>query len=170
MYKQKRVGKDGKVFDMYKFRTMYNDTSYNNNETAENDPRLTRVGKIIRPLSLDELPQILNIIKNEMSFIGPRPLSVEHHEKLIKDLSVTKIIKDNLVPKVNPGILGWAIFRGREKITLEDRYNCNKEYEDNVSLLFDSYISWLTFKHFWISYTIFIFLFITIPLLILYLF
>jgi O-antigen biosynthesis protein WbqP len=167
IFKQKRIGKDGKVFDVYKFRTMHVDTDFSSFTTTENDPRITRAGKFMRPISLDELPQLINIIKGDMSFIGPRPISEEEYNN-VKSLNgfPEKVLHD-LVPGVRPGILGLAIFYGREKISYENRCKLNNLYEEKQSLLFDSYISWLTLKKYWLSYLIVVSLFITIPVAIL---
>lgn len=158
-YRQKRVGKNGKLFDCYKFRTMRDGSESLSATTSDNDQRITRVGKFIRPISLDEMPQLINILKGDMSFIGPRPIS-DHEYQTIKSTNLfsEQFLKD-LVPKVRPGILGWAIFQGREKISYENRCKLNKEYEQKISLLFDSYISFLTLKKYWFSYLVVITLF-----------
>lgn len=164
IYKQRRVGKNGKIFQVYKFRTMITDSDRLSPTTCDNDPRITRIGKIIRPISLDELPQLLNIIKGDMSFIGPRPLSEEEYNNIKAFKSFPDKLSRDLIPNVNPGILGWAIFNGREKISYEDRCRLNKEYEEKLSLFFDSYISWLTLKRYWFTYLVVSLLFLIIPL------
>lgn len=166
-YKQKRVGKNGKIFEVYKFRTMIEDSDYLSPTTEENDSRITRVGKFIRPISIDEFPQLINIIKGDMSFIGPRPISKHELETVSRSKLLPVSIIGELIPKVRPGILGWAIFHGREKISYLDRCKLNREYELNCSLLFDSYISFLTMKKYWFSYLIVISLFIMIPSIVL---
>lgn len=159
-YKQKRVGKNGKLFDCYKFRTMKVGSDKESPTTSDHDPRITRVGRIIRPISLDELPQIINIIKGDMSFIGPRPLSKHEFDMLENTGLFDKEFINGLIPQVRPGILGWAIFNGREKISYEDRRAMNNEYENKMSLSFDSYISFLTLKKYWLSYCVVITMFI----------
>jgi len=161
-YKQKRVGKNGKIFEVYKFRTMVEDSEHISPTTEKNDPRITRVGNFIRPISLDEFPQLINIIKGDMSFIGPRPISKHEFDTVTKSKLLPNNIICELIPKVRPGILGWAIFHGREKISYLDRCRVNKEYESNCSLLFDSYISFLTMKKYWLSYLIVISFFILV--------
>lgn len=153
-YKQKRLGKNGKVIDCLKFRTMFVNADQLSCTTSDKDNRITRVGRFIRPLSIDELLQLVNIIKGEMSFIGPRPISVSEFETVKKSGLFTESFVQELIPSVNPGILGWAIFHGREKISYEDRVRLNNEYEERLSLLFDSYISFLTLKKYWVSYFI----------------
>ena len=110
IFKQKRLGKNGKVFEMFKFRTMYVDAPDLRNEdgstfNSDNDPRVTKVGKILRKTSLDELPQILNILKGEMSFIGPRPDLPDHFELYDEN--------DKKKLSVKPGVTGYAQANGR---------------------------------------------------------
>lgn len=135
LFKQVRTGKKGKEFVLYKFRSMaVNNDFYN---TAEED-RVTRVGKFIRKTSLDELPQLFNIIKGEMSFIGPRPWIVDY-EKLF-----TKHQRKRL--EVLPGITGLAQCSGRNNLNIKDRINIDVEYVNNVSLKLDIYIFFKTIK------------------------
>lgn len=165
LYKQKRIGKDGKKFNIYKFRTMYLDSDLTSYVTSEDDPRITRVGKLLRPVSIDELPQLINILRGEMSFIGPRPLSEKEYNEIVNDTDFPEEFKNDLIPSVKPGILGLAIFYGREKISYKGRCKINKKYEENISLIFDSYISWLTMKKYWFTYLLVISLFLIIPLI-----
>lgn len=135
LFKQVRTGKKGKEFVLYKFRSMaVNNDFYN---TAEED-RVTRIGKFIRKTSLDELPQLFNIIKGEMSFIGPRPWIVDY-EKLF-----TKHQRKRL--EVLPGITGLAQCSGRNNLNIKDRINIDVEYVNNVSLKLDIYIFFKTIK------------------------
>lgn len=143
-YKHKRIGKDGKTIYLYKFRSMYTDSKerleillknpdikkeWNENFKLENDPRITKVGNFLRKTSLDELPQLLNILKGEMSIIGPRPVIDEELEKYgqnkKKFLSVT------------PGLTGWWACNGRSAITYEDRMRLELYYVENLNLLLD---------------------------------
>lgn len=146
---QKRVGKDGKVFKVYKLRTMQINTEDQGGgvRTVTNDPRITRIGKFIRGCSFDEFPQFLNVVKGEMSYIGPRPISLSEHLFVMKSLKDKKQdIPQGLIHRVSPGITGWALLHGREKIPYEDRFKLNAEYENGISLLFDAKIFLLTFK------------------------
>lgn len=141
-YKHKRVGKNHSEIYLYKFRSMVtNSQEMLENFTAEqkkeyekffkleNDPRITKVGKIIRKTSLDELPQLLNILKGEMSFIGPRPV-VE------KELSKFGKYQDKLL-SVKPGLTGWWACSGRSDTTYEERVELEIYYIDNFSLKLD---------------------------------
>ncbi len=139
IFKQKRVGKDNKDFVLYKFRTMIVGAENKGNGIycAEDDPRITRVGKILRKFSLDEIPQLLNILKGEMSFVGPRPTlryQVEKYNKRqMKRLSV------------KPGITGWAQVNGRNSIPWSKRIELDLWYIENWSLWLDIKILFLTF-------------------------
>ena len=141
-YEQLRIGKDGKQFKMYKFRSMCmnaDETLKNyleNNEEAKKeykkykklkyDPRITKVGKVLRATSLDEFPQFLNILKGDMSLVGPRP----YLPREIKDMGDYY----HLIIKIKPGVTGpWQI-RGRSNISFEDRLKIDAEYIQNMSL------------------------------------
>ncbi|MEI7474281.1 MAG: sugar transferase [bacterium] len=159
-YIQKRVGKSGKVFNVYKLRTMYTDIKEEGGgcTTETNDPRITKVGKLIRGCSLDEFPQFINILKGEMSYIGPRPISVEEHEFVLSYLKKeNKSWPQGLFHRVTPGLTGWALLHGREKISYEDRFKLNAEYENNISAMFDAKIFYMTFKkYFFTNFSVFI--------------
>lgn len=141
-YKQKRIGKNGEYFTIYKFRTMVNDANdfdkyfseeqlskFKENYKLEDDPRITKVGKFLRKTSLDELPQLLNIIKGDLSIIGPRPIVDEEIEKYGLD-------KDKFL-SVTPGLTGnWAA-NGRSCTTYEERIKLELDYIDNLSLKTD---------------------------------
>lgn len=160
LYRQKRVGKAGKIFEVYKLRTMYTDKQEcgGGHRTIDKDPRITKIGKLIRGCSLDEFPQFINILKGEMSYIGPRPISTDEHEFVLNYLSrENKSIPQGLFHRVKPGLTGWALLHGREKISYEDRFRLNAEYENNVSILFDAKIFYLTFKkYFFTNFSVFI--------------
>jgi len=139
-YTQTRVGKDGKLFSVYKLRTMYTGTESEGGgaRTLDDDPRITKIGNLIRKSSFDEFPQFFNILKGEMSYIGPRPLSLEENDE--------KSIPRGVFHKVTPGLTGWTLLHKREQITYKNRFMLNAQYEDNISLGFDLKIFYLTFK------------------------
>jgi lipopolysaccharide/colanic/teichoic acid biosynthesis glycosyltransferase len=148
-YLQDRVGKGGKIFKIFKLRTMYIDKETDKNAfcSHENDPRITKMGQIIRPCSLDEFPQFINVLKGDLSYIGPRPISLEEHNFVLEELQFkNKEIPQGLIPIVNPGITGWALLHGRANISYEDRFKLNSQYENNISLKFDLKIFFMTFK------------------------
>ena len=119
---QKRVGKDGKVFDLYKFRTMTNQRG-KDGKLLPDDQRLTSFGKKLRSTSLDELPELFNILKGDMALIGPRPLLVKYLP-LYNDEQARR-------HEVRPGLTGYAQVNGRNAITWEDRFKLDVEYVDN---------------------------------------
>lgn len=148
-YTQTRVGKDGKLFNVYKLRTMYINTESEGGgaRTLEHDPRITKIGNLIRKSSFDEFPQFINILKGDMSYIGPRPLSLEEHNLLLEGFKNNeKLVPRGLFHKVKPGLTGWTLLHRREKITYKHRFRLNAEYEDKISLMFDLKIFYLTFK------------------------
>lgn len=121
IFKQKRVGKDGQVFYIYKLRTMSKDKNGVN--------KVTKVGKFLRITSIDELPQFINIIKGDMSFIGPRPW-IESYSKYFTD-------EDKRRWKVLPGISGYAQVNGRNGMTIKEKIAADIWYVDNISFLTD---------------------------------
>lgn len=142
IYKHERLGKNGQTIGIYKFRTMVANADecfekftkeqkeeYNKNFKLENDPRITKVGKFLRNTSLDELPQLLNILKGEMSIIGPRPVVKKEILKFGKQ-------KDKYL-SVLPGLTGWWGCNGRSDITYEDRIKLELYYIDNISFKLD---------------------------------
>lgn len=133
-YNAKRLGKNGNVFKMYKFRSMkINAPDIRNNDgstyNAEDDPRLTRVGKYIRRTSLDEIPQLLNVLKGDMSIIGPRPDLPEHFDIYIGN--------ENRKLEVLPGITGYNQAYYRNSIDWKERIQHDIYYVDHVSVWFD---------------------------------
>lgn len=136
LFRQKRPGYKEKIFGIYKFRTMTNDTDKEGNLLPDNK-RLVGVGKFIRSTSLDELPQLFNVLKGEMSFVGPRPLLVEYLY-LYNDEQKRR-------HNVKPGITGWAQVNGRNAISWEQKFEYDVWYVDNQSFLLDMKILWLTF-------------------------
>ncbi|OQQ98732.1 sugar transferase [Ligilactobacillus salivarius] len=134
---QKRVGKDGKVFDLYKFRTMTNQRD-EDGKLLPDDQRLTSFGKKLRSTSLDELPELFNVLKGDMALIGPCPLLVKYLP-LYNDEQARR-------HEVRPGLTGYAQVNGRNTITWEDRFKLDVEYVDNVTFLNDWKIIFKTIK------------------------
>lgn len=137
IFSQLRPGKDGKIFRLYKFRTM-TDKRDESGELLEDKYRLTSFGKKLRASSLDELPELINIIKGDMSLVGPRPLLVEYLNLYTKEESRRH--------DVRPGLTGLAQISGRNAISWDDKFNLDVEYVDNVSLIRDWKIIFLTLK------------------------
>ncbi|WP_164469651.1 undecaprenyl phosphate N,N'-diacetylbacillosamine 1-phosphate transferase [Aliarcobacter cryaerophilus] len=135
-FRQKRPGYKEKIFGIYKFRTMTNEKDVNGNLLPD-DKRLIGIGKFIRSTSLDELPQLFNVLKGEMSFVGPRPLLVEYIPLYNQ--------KQKRRHDVKPGITGWAQVNGRNAISWEQKFDYDVWYVDNQSFLLDIKILWLTF-------------------------
>ena len=135
-FTQTRPGKDERLFDIYKFRTMSDDTD-KNGEFLPDAQRLNGVGKFIRSTSLDELPQLFNVLKGDMSFVGPRPLLAEY-------LSLYNTKQKNR-HKVKPGITGWAQVNGRNAISWKEKFELDVWYVKNQSFWLDMKILWLTF-------------------------
>ena len=136
MFRQKRPGYKEKIFGIYKFRTMTNEKDANGNLLPD-DKRLVGIGKFIRSTSLDELPQLFNVLKGEMSFVGPRPL-LEEYLPLYN-------AKQKRRHDVKPGITGWAQVNGRNAISWEQKFDYDVWYVDNQSFWLDIKILWLTF-------------------------
>ncbi|MFZ2889151.1 sugar transferase [Sulfuricurvum sp.] len=136
LFTQRRPGLHGKIFTIYKFRTM-SDTRDINEELLSDELRLRGVGKWVRSLSLDELPQLLNVLKGEMSFIGPRPLLPEYLPLYTLQQARRHDVK--------PGITGWAQINGRNAISWEEKFRYDIEYVDNISFAFDFKIFYRTF-------------------------
>lgn len=144
LYTQKRVGRDGKIIHIYKFRSMVKNADevllellkkpkykkeWKANQKLENDPRITKIGNILRKTSLDEMPQFINVLKGDMSFIGPRPLVIgeldEHNGN------------HDIYESVRPGITGWWACNGRSDIDYEERLDLEYYYAKNCSILLD---------------------------------
>ncbi|MEE0443561.1 MAG: sugar transferase, partial [Acutalibacteraceae bacterium] len=137
-FRQKRVGKNNELFEIYKFRTMKRGTeNVASNDLSDADVKITRFGKILRATSIDELPQLLNILNGSMSLIGPRPLIPE--ETRIRELRE----KYN-VYSVRPGITGWAQVNGRDNVSAEKKALLDKEYVEKQSLMLDIKIFFMT--------------------------
>lgn len=135
-FKQRRIGKNNKEFEMIKFRTM-KDLVDNDGNLLPDEERMTKLGMILRSLSIDELPEFINILKGEMSLIGPRPLLVEYlplyDDKQIKRHDVT------------PGLTGWAQVNGRNSLSWCEKFELDVWYVENWSLYLDVRIFFLTF-------------------------
>ena len=136
LFRQKRPGYKEKIFGIYKFRTMTNEKDEFGNLLPDYK-RLIGIGKLIRSTSLDELPQLFNVLKGEMSFVGPRPLLVEYLHLYNQ--------KQKRRHDVKPGITGWAQVNGRNAISWEQKFDYDVWYVDNQSFWLDIKILWLTF-------------------------
>ena len=134
---QERPGKDGKIFKLVKFKTMTDKTDSDGNLLPD-DKRLTKIGTIIRSTSLDELPQLWNVLKGDMSLIGPRPLLIQYLPLYSSEQARRHEVK--------PGITGWAQINGRNAITWKQKFEYDVWYVDNISFALDLKILWLTFK------------------------
>lgn len=132
---QPRPGKDEKLFRLIKFKTMNDKRDEQGNLLPDND-RLTPVGKFVRKTSLDELPQLINVLKGDMSIVGPRPLLVEYLPLYNE--------KQKRRHEVKPGITGWAQVNGRNAISWEAKFAYDVEYVDNISFALDMKILWMT--------------------------
>ena len=141
IFKQERLGKDGKVFEMYKIRSMCVGAEHmgTGQYSYKGDSRVTRVGKVIRATSLDELPQFINILKGDMSFIGPRP-TLTYHPWRLEEYSDAQRRRF----EVRPGITGLAQVHGRKTIDWNDRIKYDVEYVDKLSLGLDCKILFQT--------------------------
>lgn len=139
IFKQERLGKDGKSFYIYKFRTMIIDAEKGGVYSDNKDPRVTKIGNILRKTSLDELPQFINILKGDMSFIGPRPPLTYH------PWPITEYTEEQFkMFGVRPGITGWAQVNGRKAVEWNKRIRLNVWYVENVSLGLDIKILFMT--------------------------
>lgn len=137
IFKQQRPGLNGKVFTMYKFRSMTDAKDKDGNLLSDAE-RLPRFGKLLRATSLDEIPEFINVLKGDMSLIGPRPLLVQYLPYYTAE--------ENRRHEVRPGITGWAQVNGRNLLTWDKRLAKDVEYVNNLTFLFDIKIIYLTIK------------------------
>lgn len=128
IFRQKRPGKNEKIFTMYKFRTMTNKKDEDGNLLPD-ELRLTKLGKFLRKTSLDEIPEFINILKGDMSFVGSRPLLVEYLPYYTEE--------EHHRHDVRPGLTGWAQANGRNLVNWDERFKLDLEYVNNVSLKMD---------------------------------
>ena len=139
LFKQDRIGKDGKVYQIYKFRSMKVGAEKSGVYSDNKDPRVTGIGRFIRATSIDELPQLFNILKGDMALIGPRPPLIYHPWKWEEYSDFQKRMFE-----VRPGITGWAQTHGRKDVEWNKRIELNVWYVDHVSFGLDFKIFWLT--------------------------
>lgn len=137
-FTQERPGKDEKIFKLVKFRTMTNAKDKDGNLLSDAD-RLTKYGKFLRNTSLDELPELFNILKGDMSVIGPRPLLVQYLPYYTEE--------ERHRHDVRPGLTGWAQVNGRNNITWEEKFAWDVKYVENISFSIDVYILFKTVKN-----------------------
>lgn len=135
LFKQERPGKDGRIFTLIKFRTMTNACD-ENGELLPDEVRLTKFGIFLRSTSLDELPELFNILKGDMSVIGPRPLLVQYLPRYNEHQSRRHLVR--------PGLTGWAQVNGRNAISWEQKFDYDVEYVENVNLFLDIKIIFMT--------------------------
>ena len=136
LFRQLRPGYKEKIFSIYKFRTMTNERDAQG-ELLSDEKRVIGLGKFIRSTSLDELPQLFNVLKGEMSFVGPRPLLIEY----LPLYNNEQKRRHNVLP----GITGWAQVNGRNAISWEQKFKYDVWYVDHQSFLLDMQILWMTF-------------------------
>lgn len=137
LFKQPRPGKNEKIFNMYKFRTMTNKKDKDGNLLPD-EQRLPKFGRFLRKTSLDELPEIFLIFIGKMSIVGPRPLVVQYLPYYTEE--------EHHRHDVRPGLTGWAQVNGRNNLSWDDRFKLDIEYVNNISLIFDIKIIFLTIK------------------------
>lgn len=135
LFKQERPGLNGKIFKLYKFRTMTSETDEDGNLLPD-EVRLTKFGKLLRSTSLDELPELINILKGDMAVVGPRPLLVQYMELYNE--------RQKRRHEVRPGITGYAQAYGRNAISWEERFEKDVFYVDNISFMNDCKIVFRT--------------------------
>lgn len=141
LFRQRRIGRDGKVFEILKFRTMYVNAEHTGSGvySGKNDSRVTRIGRILRATSIDELPQVINILRGDMALIGPRP-PLTYHPWPWEEYTD----EQRRMFELRPGITGWAQVHGRKDVEWNKRIELNVWYVDHVSFRLDVRIFFLT--------------------------
>ena len=139
IFKQRRLGRGGKEFNIYKFRSMVQDAEKGGVYSGKGDARVTKVGRFIRATSIDELPQLVNILKGDMSLIGPRPPLTYHPWPLEEYTDEQKRMFE-----VRPGITGWAQVHGRKEVEWHERIKLNVWYVDHLTFWLDLKIFFMT--------------------------
>ena len=134
---QERPGKDGRIFRIIKYKTMTDERDADG-ELLPDEQRLTKVGRFVRSTSIDELPQLINVLKGDMALIGPRPLLVQYLPLYSKEQARRH--------EIRPGISGWAQCHGRNAISWTEKFKLDVWYVDHVSLLTDLKVAWLTIQ------------------------
>lgn len=137
-FTQDRPGKDGKIFKVIKYKTMTDERDADGNLLPD-EKRLTKVGKFVRSTSIDELPQLINVLKGDMALIGPRPLRVEYLPLYSKEQARRH--------EVRPGISGWAQCHGRNSISWSEKFKLDVWYVDNCTLMTDIKVIFITIKN-----------------------
>ena len=137
LFKQERPGKDEKIFKMYKFRTMTNETD-NEGNLLTDEQRVTKFGSFLRSTSLDELPELFNICKGEMSIVGPRPLLVKYLPLYSEE--------QHMRHQVRPGLTGWSQVNGRNMLSWDEKFKLDVWYTKHVSFILDLKILFLTIQ------------------------
>ena len=137
MFYQERPGKDGKLFKVIKFKTMTDERDIEGNLLSD-EVRLTKVGRLVRSTSIDELPQLINVLKGDMALIGPRPLLVQYLPLYSKEQARRH--------EVRPGISGWAQCHGRNQISWTEKFKLDVWYVDHLSLMTDLKVILITIK------------------------
>lgn len=141
LFRQERIGKDGRVFEILKFRTMCQNAEHTGSGvySGKNDSRVTRIGRILRATSIDELPQVVNILRGDMALIGPRP-PLTYHPWPWEEYTA----EQRRMFEVRPGITGWAQIHGRKDVEWHERIRLNVWYVDHVSFALDVKIFFMT--------------------------
>jgi lipopolysaccharide/colanic/teichoic acid biosynthesis glycosyltransferase len=137
IFRQKRPGKMGKIFEMYKFRTMTEECN-KDGQLLSDKMRLTKFGKFLRKTSIDEIPELWNILRGEMSFVGPRPLLASYMNRYTEEQSRRHNVK--------PGLTGWAQVNGRNSISWEEKFKLDIWYVDNWTIQLDIKILFMTIE------------------------